>query len=960
MIDDIWSESESKSLLDRLEDSLKSLTIRNATAKNDWIDDIKGLQEQDYPQTIVAVYGVTGAGKSSLLNAILDDPILPTSGMRACTAVAIAVSYHEYQRIEGDVGFISRDGWLDELAILRADLADDESKAKQPDTEIGARWSKVHAVYPSISPSQFVLMSGDEVFALDGGIADVLGTTQRVVASDARNFQKDIAKFISTSRARDAKRKPISALWPLVQKVDIRCNAAALSTGAVFVDLPGVADSNAARNRVAEDYLKASSLVWIVSPITRAVSDKIARGDFLASERFLLMNFPACLELLGKSFRIQLSHKLMHFYLSATKCDDVICHEVISGLGLHENAEYQSLQSILKECVATKQTWRSRLDEAKINIAEKKAKLRSLDQTDHAAGSLQDPLSLPAKRRFEELTAEGEQASDKRQRQHYSAKQGDVDLVATDCHQVSANASEKSGPESKPILQTANERSQSAKSKQAIHLCQSEINELDISCDTSIAMLREVDMKLSKAKQALTAFCALARSEVRQRPLPSLNFPSQINVLITIRSPVGDAVLENPPVFMCSAREYHRLNGEGDDGNQVVCFSNIEDTGIPALQEWCHTLTKPVRTRAATRYASSLDGLADIRQYLECDNEDTDYGRAALRSRWSSTTCNQDDVTGSTRKNPTDVRAIRDRLQQDFDLIVKDFILNLKDKFETGLHQRCAAGADMVSLSTHLLFYQSDLSLDFPQASGALESTLDDFVDVHWATFRADQLFGRKGDLFGSSLKESILNTVSKLLDDIVTDATPNLRSRVGRQVKLCAKTASNVLARTAWAAESKMRKRQRSISHSLVPHVRDCLTDGYTDALLIKGRGTTVEQKECFREFVLSQHKKIFKDAVEEVIMQGLNNAADRIKTMLDACMKTLALKVEVEMAVLWEGVNNDPAQLHARSEVMETAKAILNKVEMWTKGGEGREPIVMPLLVHDVDTPAEHGTSL
>ena len=41
---------------------------------------------------------------------------------------------------------------------------------------------------------------------------------------------------------------------------------------------PGVQDSNAARARVAEDYKKSCSSIWIVAPITRAVDDKTAKN----------------------------------------------------------------------------------------------------------------------------------------------------------------------------------------------------------------------------------------------------------------------------------------------------------------------------------------------------------------------------------------------------------------------------------------------------------------------------------------------------------------------------------------------------------------------------------------------------------------------------------------------------------------------------------------------------------
>lgn len=65
------------------------------------------------------------------------------------------------------------------------------------------------------------------------------------------------------------------------------CNAKALSTGAILVDLPGVADANAARNNIAKDYMKKCDCVWILAPITRAVDDKTARGERMSGPDWL-------------------------------------------------------------------------------------------------------------------------------------------------------------------------------------------------------------------------------------------------------------------------------------------------------------------------------------------------------------------------------------------------------------------------------------------------------------------------------------------------------------------------------------------------------------------------------------------------------------------------------------------------------------------------------------------------
>jgi predicted GTPase len=62
-------------------------------------------------KTVIAVVGDTGAGKSSLMNAVLDQlDILPTSGMRACTAVvAEVISNTENQKYEADITFLSQE-----------------------------------------------------------------------------------------------------------------------------------------------------------------------------------------------------------------------------------------------------------------------------------------------------------------------------------------------------------------------------------------------------------------------------------------------------------------------------------------------------------------------------------------------------------------------------------------------------------------------------------------------------------------------------------------------------------------------------------------------------------------------------------------------------------------------------------------------------------------------------------
>ena len=140
-------------------------------------------------------------------------------------------------------------------------------------------------------------------------IARILGTTKNIVAKDSTIFAQEIAKYIDSKDQKrgkkdkkDKKSKPKEtsfadmfskenqtaaqqknkeqkddgpALWPLIRQVNVRCSSAALSSGAILVDLPGVADANAARNSIAKDYMKKCDCIWILAPITRAVDDKV-------------------------------------------------------------------------------------------------------------------------------------------------------------------------------------------------------------------------------------------------------------------------------------------------------------------------------------------------------------------------------------------------------------------------------------------------------------------------------------------------------------------------------------------------------------------------------------------------------------------------------------------------------------------------------------------------------------
>ncbi|KAG1863428.1 P-loop containing nucleoside triphosphate hydrolase protein [Suillus tomentosus] len=343
---------EGLGMVKTLKIGIEKLELGSSKLRKDvWLREIDSLLNQVSPTTMIAVCGATGAGKSSTINALLDVDVVPTSGMRACTSVVTEISYHTAPTINADVLFLSKAEWREELIVLLDDIQAEGSNLKRTtdlhgDSEVA--WYKVHAVYPSITLPQLVDMTADQMLAYNTNIVHILGTTRKISADDSSSFAQQIARYVDSStgqKRRGKKNKPRkgkktsasdnlvisaeekedhdTALWPLIRQVNIQCNARALSTGAILVDLPGVADVNPARNRIAKDYMKKCNCIWILAPITRAVDDKTARDG----------NYDA--------------HTITFI---ATKCDDISCSEVITTLDLKDDPALKKINKCIISC----------------------------------------------------------------------------------------------------------------------------------------------------------------------------------------------------------------------------------------------------------------------------------------------------------------------------------------------------------------------------------------------------------------------------------------------------------------------------------------------------------------------------------------------------------------------------------------------------------------------------------
>eukprot|EP00961_Rhodomonas_salina_P154810 2085243-Rhodomonas_salina.1 len=93
------------------------------------------------PASSFVTFGDTGAGKSTLLNALIGEAnILPTNGMRACTATIIELSHNKEStgpNYVGEAEFVTGEEWMKELDTLVDDLTQQDGRCiiMEPDSK---------------------------------------------------------------------------------------------------------------------------------------------------------------------------------------------------------------------------------------------------------------------------------------------------------------------------------------------------------------------------------------------------------------------------------------------------------------------------------------------------------------------------------------------------------------------------------------------------------------------------------------------------------------------------------------------------------------------------------------------------------------------------------------------------------------------------------------------------------
>ncbi|KAF3818438.1 hypothetical protein GH733_011855 [Mirounga leonina] len=232
----------------------------------------------------IGLFGSTGAGKSSLINAIIQQAMfLPVSGESICTSCIVQVSSGCCEQYEAKIHLLSDQEWKEELKNLTKLL----HRTEELDREEADAWDRDDAVEEAIWKLQMFYGNGAERKNYEELLrAKPKGKipTSRIItlkAEEAGELSVKLDPYIRTQRRDLDGESAETQIWPLIKHVEVTLPKSELiPEGVVLVDIPGTGDFNSKRDEMWKKTIDKCSVIWVISDIER-VSGGRAHADLL-------------------------------------------------------------------------------------------------------------------------------------------------------------------------------------------------------------------------------------------------------------------------------------------------------------------------------------------------------------------------------------------------------------------------------------------------------------------------------------------------------------------------------------------------------------------------------------------------------------------------------------------------------------------------------------------------------
>ncbi|XP_072224617.1 nuclear GTPase SLIP-GC-like [Leuresthes tenuis] len=242
---------------------------------------------------LVGVFGRTGTGKSSLINAVIGEKnLLPTGSISACTSVMIKVEANMHNmKYEADIEFITKKVWKDELWVMSQFFGDkaDEEREDDDHADIVEKLSALYGdEWKDKSPENLM----DSKYFRE--IPEFLQSRKKTLTCEsAQELSVKFVKYTRNSTEQGESGQVKRWYWPLVKCVTVRVPQNDLLQHVTLVDLPGNGDRNKSRDEMWKGVVGNCSTVWIVAEINRAAADKES-WEILKSVSGLIGNGGEC------------------------------------------------------------------------------------------------------------------------------------------------------------------------------------------------------------------------------------------------------------------------------------------------------------------------------------------------------------------------------------------------------------------------------------------------------------------------------------------------------------------------------------------------------------------------------------------------------------------------------------------------------------------------------------------
>ncbi|KAM4716439.1 nuclear GTPase SLIP-GC-like [Anableps anableps] len=254
---------------------LVKLQSQDNTKLNSFLrDKIRDLETDR--RELVGVFGKTGAGKTSLINAVIEESkLLPSGDVDACTSVMIKVEANMCNtKYQAHIEFITQEEWKDELWSINqyhGDTAD--QKKDDEDDDYQDVIEKLSALYGE----EWKQKSSEELMNTRyfREIPEFLQSTKKILSCQtAEELSAKMIKYIRTDSNQGGSKGIKRWYWPLVKCVTVKVPHDNFPQHVTLVDLPGNGDRNKSRDTMWKGIVGNCSTVWIVTEINRAASDK--------------------------------------------------------------------------------------------------------------------------------------------------------------------------------------------------------------------------------------------------------------------------------------------------------------------------------------------------------------------------------------------------------------------------------------------------------------------------------------------------------------------------------------------------------------------------------------------------------------------------------------------------------------------------------------------------------------